>query len=170
MRRAGYSEKVDRPEGKTLPGTAVERQLDLLATVAPCAIVVFDLKASEVRRARTEDYTRLSILNRHLRGDDVGRPFDPVPSGALYEVRRIIGPVGFSISMPSVVPEYLVVKHDKRGGRSRWECGEAIGVCFPATPAIGVRPCFQLAGFGVRSCSLLSLAARSKDRGPAGQV
>jgi len=167
---AGHAEKVDHPERETLADTAVEREFGLLAAVAPCAVVAPALETSEVGCTGTEKYTRLAALDCHLRCDDIRCPFDPVPSSRCYKVRRVIGPVRLAAAIPRIVAKYLVVKHDKRGGRSRWECGEAIGVCFPATPAIGVRPCFQLAGFGVRSCSLLSLAARSKDRGPAGQV
>ena len=111
--RAGYSEKVDCPERKALPGTTVEREFDLLGAVAPCAIVVPDLKASEVGRARSEEYTRLAIADCHLRSDDIGRPFDPVPPSGLYEIGRVIGPVRFAVPIPGVASEYLVVKHDE---------------------------------------------------------
>ena len=84
MFRAGYSEKVDRPEREALAGTAVEREFDLFAAVVPCAVVVFDLKTSEVGCRRTEEYNRPIIPNRRFRGNDIGRPFDPVASDSLY--------------------------------------------------------------------------------------
>ena len=57
--------------------------------------------------------------------------------------------MGLAISIPSIAAEDIVLKHDERRGRSGRERGEAIGVRFPTTPAIGVRPRLQLTGFGV---------------------
>ena len=45
---AGDSKKIDRPEHETRAGAAVQRELDLLATVAPGSAVVSALEASEV--------------------------------------------------------------------------------------------------------------------------
>ena len=160
MARAGYAEKVDRPEPEAIAGPSIERKLDLLIAVSPCAVVTHLLEASEVGRARTKKHVRLSALDCSLRGDDIGRPFDPVPPGRCYKVRCVISPVGFAISIPSVFAEDIVLKHDERRGRSGRERGEAIGVRFPATPAIGVGPRLQFAGFGVR---LNRLSVRADD-------
>ena len=111
---ARYSEKVDRPKCESLMSTALNREFDLLAAIAPCAVIVFDLESPEVRCARTEEYNCLVTLDGHLRSNDIGRPFDPVAPGGPYEVWRVIGPVRLSVSIPSVVSEYLVVKHNER--------------------------------------------------------
>ena len=111
---AGYAEKVDRPECEAILGMAVEREFDLLAAVAPCAVVVPALEASEVGCTGTEKYAGLAVLDCHLRCDDVGCPFDPVPPGRCYEVWRVIGPVRLAISVPGVFAKDLVLKHDKR--------------------------------------------------------
>ena len=148
MFRAGYTEEVDRSKRETF--TVVERDFDLLTAITPCAIFVHHLEASEVRCTRTEKYVCPAIGDCYLRGDDIWRPFDPVPPGSLYEVGRIISPVRLAIAIPGIVAKYLVFKHNKGRGGSGRKCGEAIGVRFPATPAIGVGARFPLSGLGIR--------------------
>ena len=45
---AGHSEEVNRPEHKAINITTIERQLDLLITIAPCSIFSLHLEASEI--------------------------------------------------------------------------------------------------------------------------
>ena len=113
MLRAGHSEKIDRPECETTSGTVIERELDLLATVAPYAIVVPALETSEVGCTRAEKHARLVALDCHLRGDDIGRPFNPVPPRDLYEVGRVIGPVRLAVPVPGVFAEELVIEYNE---------------------------------------------------------
>ena len=65
MFRAGYAEEVYRPEPEAVAGPPIERNLDLLVAVSPCAVVAHLLEASEVGRARTKKHARLAALDCH---------------------------------------------------------------------------------------------------------
>lgn len=66
MFRAGDAEEVNRPEPEAVAGPPIERNLDFLVAVLPCAVVAHLLKASEVGRARTKKNARLTALDCHL--------------------------------------------------------------------------------------------------------
>ena len=66
MFRAGYTEKVNRPEPEAVAAPSVERKPDLLIAVSPCAVVTHLLEASEVGRARTKKHARLVANDCHL--------------------------------------------------------------------------------------------------------
>ena len=147
---ARHIEAVDRPKEKTMTILTVEWKLHHLVTVTPGTVVISKLKAPKVWGAGTEKHACCALLDGHLRGDDVGCPFDPVPAWDLYEVGGAIGPVPFAIAVPGVVAKNGIFEYEQCGCGPGREGGEAIGIGFPATPAIGVGPCFHLAGFRVR--------------------
>ena len=60
-----YTEEVDRTEPKAVAFMSIERKLDLLVAVLPCAIAHL-LEASEIRRTRTKKYMRLVANDCHL--------------------------------------------------------------------------------------------------------
>ena len=114
MIRPGDTEKVDRPECETVDISFIEQKLDLLIAIAPFAGTIHSLKAFKVGRARTEKNSGLIAFDGYLRGDNVRRPFDPVPPSGDYQVGRIIRPVGFAIPKPCIVAENLIFEHDER--------------------------------------------------------
>ena len=65
-----------------------------------------------------------------------------------------------AIAIPRIIAENLVIEHNKRRGVSGRERREAIGIRFPATPAIGIGARLPSSGFGIR---LHGLAIRPDD-------
>jgi len=64
--RPSYSKEIHRPKHEAHAKLAFEREDHLFVTIAPHAILTFDLEGSEVRRTGTEEYTGLDILDCHL--------------------------------------------------------------------------------------------------------
>ncbi len=149
MFRSGHTEQVDRPEPEPIESPFLQRNLDLLSAVEPCSVFIHLLETPEVGRTRAKEHAGLVTLDGHFRRDDIGRPLDPVPPGRRNKIRRVVGPVGLAIAIPRIIKEYLVGEHDERGAASGRKCGETVSIHSPATPAIGFRPCLQLAGFGI---------------------